>query len=99
MHQRLLEKFLANLHTLHAAADTALQTQDMSTLYTVAHTLKSAALSVGTLALGQLCTELEKAARVHDTVACQRLGAAFHTAVEQAQSAIRAQTEATGNGP
>lgn len=46
---------------------------DSATLGGVAHTLKSAARSVGALRLGELCQRLETAARVGNLQACKNL--------------------------
>jgi CheY-like chemotaxis protein len=70
VHQRLLQKFLINAQTQCTQIETAMAADDLLTLTRVAHTLKSAARSVGALALGELCQCLENAGIAQDHVAC-----------------------------
>jgi CheY-like chemotaxis protein len=84
MHKRLLEKFLANAKEQVASIDTIAAAGKLSETAGVAHTLKSAARSVGALALGELCQQLENAGNAADAAACvalaQRLAEAFEAA-------------------
>ena len=81
MHKRLLDKFLINAQAqvaeITATAATATD-PDTSTLAGVAHTLKSAARSVGALRLGELCQSLETAGRALDAQKCIALAARLH---------------------
>jgi PAS domain S-box-containing protein len=62
MHRRLLTKFLVNAKGQMATMQAAAKTNDLAQLGNTAHTLKSSARTVGALALGELCQELETAA-------------------------------------
>ncbi len=84
MHKRLMEKFLINAKVQVATIDTAATTGGTEVAAGVAHTLKSAARSVGALALGELCQSIETAGNAGDAVACtalaQGLAASFAAA-------------------
>lgn len=73
MQRRLLEKFLANASDQIATITAASTTADLATLGTVAHTLKSAARTVGAMLLGDTCQRLESAARGGDFAAAAAL--------------------------
>ena len=73
LHQRLLEKFLTNAEKQVAEIAAAAAASDTATLAGVAHTLKSAARSVGVLRLGALCQSLETAGRADDGPGCSEL--------------------------
>jgi PAS domain S-box-containing protein len=73
LHKRLLEAFLLNAEKQVAAITASAATRDTSTLAGVAHTLKSAARSVGAQALGELCQSLETAGRAGDATTCSEL--------------------------
>jgi PAS domain S-box-containing protein len=73
LHKRLLDKFLVNAREQVTEILATDKTGDTSTLSGVAHTLKSAARSVGALALGELCQNLERAAYAGDGAQCSRL--------------------------
>jgi CheY-like chemotaxis protein len=73
MHKRLLDKFLINAQTQVTEMTAAALANDTTTLGGVAHTLKSAARSVGALALGELCQQLETAGQAGDASACAEL--------------------------
>jgi CheY-like chemotaxis protein/HPt (histidine-containing phosphotransfer) domain-containing protein len=75
MHRRLLERFLANAATQVAEITAAAAAQQPDALAGVAHTLKSAARSVGALRLGALCQSLETAGRAGDAPQCAALTA------------------------
>jgi PAS domain S-box-containing protein len=80
MHKRLLERFLTN-GTMQVAEITAAAVAcDTAALAGIAHTLKSAARSVGALALGELCQHLETAGRAADAKSCSALAAGLDTA-------------------
>jgi PAS domain S-box-containing protein len=89
MHRRLLEKFLPNAEKQVGAIMLAAAAHDTTSLAAVAHTLKSAARSVGALALGELCQGLETAARAGDVPACSALAAGLEAAFNLAAAAIQ----------
>ena len=70
MHRRLLEKFLINAKQQVAEITAAAAVSDASALAGVAHTLKSAARSVGALRLGELCQRLETTGRAGNAAQC-----------------------------
>jgi CheY-like chemotaxis protein len=84
MHRRLLEKFLINAKFQVAAILAATSGGDVITVAGESHTLKSAARSVGALALGELCDAIESASRAGDTKACQALNAGLPDALAAA---------------
>jgi CheY-like chemotaxis protein/HPt (histidine-containing phosphotransfer) domain-containing protein len=71
----LLEEFLRNAQAQTAAITAAAAANDTTTLAGEAHTLKSAARSVGALALGDLCQNLETAGRAGDAPKCGEMAA------------------------
>jgi PAS domain S-box-containing protein len=83
----LLADFLDSARPQAAALGAALQAGDAVRCGKLAHALKSASRSVGALALGQLCAELELAPSGGD-------GAAHHTRFAAAFSAAAAAIEA-----
>ena len=86
--QRLLRRFLINAQQQRDAVALAAAAGDFSTLMTQSHTLKSAARSVGALALGELCQQLETASNTRDLARCQSLALALPAALAQAQARI-----------
>jgi len=90
MQQRLLAKFLVNAYAQVAEIGVAAQTPDMSRVADVAHTLKSAARTVGALALGELCQQIETAGRAGDAQAGLALVNGLADALAQASEPIRA---------
>lgn len=89
LHRRLLEKFLLNAHMQVLAIQSAAVAGDLHTLAGVAHTLKSAARSVGALALGALCQSLETAGRTNDGPACGTLAPGLELALQSARELIQ----------
>jgi CheY-like chemotaxis protein/HPt (histidine-containing phosphotransfer) domain-containing protein len=89
MHRRLLERFLANAETQVAEITAAAVAKDPATLAGVAHTLKSAARSVGALALGHLCQGLETAGRAGDVPNCEALAQPLPAAFAAASQGIQ----------
>jgi PAS domain S-box-containing protein len=75
MHKRLLEKFLVNSQMQVSEMAQAATASDWATVARVAHSLKSAARSVGALRLGDLCQHLETTGRSGDAETCRTLGA------------------------
>ena len=73
MHRRLLQKFLLNAAAQVAAICAAAHAGQTASVVDAAHTLKSAARSVGALALGELCQALETAGRAGAPAECDAL--------------------------
>jgi len=90
MQQRLLAKFLVNAHAQVANIDAAANAGDTSQMADVAHTLKSSARSVGALALGELCQQIETSGRAGQAQDCLALATALPDALAQAAEKIRA---------
>ena len=88
MHKRLLDKFLTNAEQQVAEITAAALARDTATLAGLAHTLKSAARSVGALALGELCQNLETAGRAGDANQCRALAAGLQAAFAAAAAEI-----------
>jgi CheY-like chemotaxis protein/HPt (histidine-containing phosphotransfer) domain-containing protein len=88
MHRRLLDKFLINATVQVTEITAAAAASDTTTLAGIAHTLKSAARSVGALALGELCQRLETAGRAGDANQCSALAAGLATAFAAAAAEI-----------
>jgi CheY-like chemotaxis protein len=88
MHKRLLAKFLLNAEKQVAEITTAAANRDSAALAGVAHTLKSAARSVGALRLGELCQSLETAARAGDGQQCSALASGLAGEFAAAATAI-----------
>jgi signal transduction histidine kinase/CheY-like chemotaxis protein len=88
LHRRLMSKFLVNARQQVAQAQSANAAQDLEQLAGVVHTLKSAARSVGALALGELCQGLETAARDADAAACDAMLTGLEPAFAVAAHAI-----------
>jgi len=89
MQRRLLTKFLANAQSQVAAMESARATGDLRALTDVAHTLKSAARTVGALALGELCQAMETAGRAGDLHRCMALAQGVPSALTAAQHPIQ----------
>ena len=83
----LLEEFLRNAEDQTADIAAAAVSNDTTTITGVAHTLKSAARSVGALALGELCQSLETAGSTVALPAWETLvhplGASFAAAAQK----------------
>jgi PAS domain S-box-containing protein len=75
MHKRLLGKFLVNVEHQVVEMIKFAAAHDTHSLTAVAHAAKSAARSVGALALGELCQSLEAAGRAGDSLRCSALAA------------------------
>jgi CheY-like chemotaxis protein len=88
MHQRLLEKFLLNAHQQVSSIEAATLAGDAHKAGTVAHTLKSAARSVGAMALGELCQQIETTGHAGNATACTALVQGLAEALAVAQQAI-----------
>ena len=89
VHQRLLEKFLVNAERQLAAIAAAADSDECTALADVAHTLKSAARSVGALRMGERSQCLETAGRAGDTQQCRALAAGLAGELAAATVAIQ----------
>jgi PAS domain S-box-containing protein len=90
LHQRLLDKFLLNSVDQVSRIEAAVLAGDVSHAADVAHMFKSAARSVGALALGDLCQQIETAGHAGDVPGCTKLAAHLAPAFAQAQGLIQA---------
>ncbi len=88
MHQRLLERFLIKAREQVASIEAAALAGDAHKAGTVAHMLKSAARTVGVLALGELCQQIETAGHAGDAPACTALAQGLAQALALSQRAI-----------
>jgi len=88
MHRRFLKKFVANAVGQMASIVTAATSGDLSTAAEIAHKLKSAARSVGALQLGDLCQQMETAARANDREAFSAIVPELKLAHDAAARAI-----------
>jgi PAS domain S-box-containing protein len=93
LHQRLLEKFLSNANQQVNSIETATLAGDAHKAGTVAHTLKSAARSVGAMALGELCQQIETAGLAGDATGCTAMTQGLTEALAAAQQAIHQHLE------
>ncbi len=90
LQKRLLAKFLDNARVQGQQIQAALAGLDLPAVKGLAHTLKSAARSVGALALGELCQQLEAAANSQDLDACIRLAQELPATLDAAIQRIQA---------
>ena len=90
MQRRLLDKFLVNAQVQLAAIGEAALARDSAALAGVAHTLKSAARSVGALHLGELCQTLETAGLAGDATSCSAVATELPQALADVQACITA---------
>ena len=88
MHKRLLGQFLLNVEHQVAEMIKFAAAHDTHSLTSVAHTAKSAARSVGALALGELCQSLETAGRAGDAQRCSALAEGLANEFSAAAAAI-----------
>ncbi len=88
MQQRLLAKFLLNAHRQVAQILAAAQLPAAGVMAGVAHTLKSAARTVGALALGELCQQIETSGRAGDVSACLSQAQGLEAALSAAEQRI-----------
>jgi signal transduction histidine kinase len=89
--KRLLDQFLLGARQQVTQMLVAAAANDTSQLATIAHTLKSAARSVGALRLGELCHLLETAGRAGDAAQCRNGSAELETVLGEASIAINSQ--------
>ena len=88
-HRRLLNRFLDNAPQQCDAIVSAAAEGDFATLNLQAHTLKSAARSVGALALGELCQSLESASRPPDQRICASMAQDLPDALDTVNAHIK----------
>jgi len=86
--QRLLARFLVNAHTQMAGMAAAAESQDIARMAGLAHTLKSAARTVGAMALGERCEQIESAGHSGDAPTCLAQASDLGAALAQAATAI-----------
>jgi CheY-like chemotaxis protein len=94
MHRLLLTKFLPNADKQCQQISAAVESSDLTALAMTAHTLKSAARSVGALALGELCQALEDAGNAGDQTTCSALESDLAGTLAAAAQLILAHLEA-----
>jgi len=90
MHRRLLEKFLQQAQPQVQALCAGQTRTELVTIKELAHTLKSAARTVGALRLGEHCQQIEQSAQDRDTATCHALLNELAEVFEQSQTAITA---------
>jgi PAS domain S-box-containing protein len=88
LQKQLLAKFLRNAQNQMQALDTARADGNLSGITSLAHTLKSAARTVGAMALGELCEAVEAAGRAGDLQSCLEHSQAMPDALAQAEQQI-----------
>jgi PAS domain S-box-containing protein len=88
LHKSLLTKFLANSPEQVGAIARAAVAGDSQTAAGLAHTLKSAARSVGAMALAELCQSIETAGHAGDAAKCRQCAADLDNAYLAAASKI-----------
>ena len=85
---RLLQKFLKNAHAQVKVLNDAEQAGNLQLLAEVAHSLKSAALTIGSFALAELCQRLETAATAKDCFVSFALIAGLSSTYDQVHEMI-----------
>ncbi|MBB1074445.1 PAS domain S-box protein [Rhodoferax sp. 4810] len=90
MQQRLLGKYLVSARAQVANIKRAGQAQDLHAMAELAHALKSASRTVGAMALGDLCQQLETAARNSHATRSSELAALASETFIQAEAKIAA---------
>ncbi|MCB1776602.1 MAG: PAS domain S-box protein [Candidatus Competibacteraceae bacterium] len=89
IHQRLLEKFLVNAQQQMSELLQASKAQNTEMVGQIAHTLKSAARSVGAMRLGELCQQLEYAGKAGDGECCQALSKRLNATFDEVARVLR----------
>ena len=89
MQRRLLEKFLIRAQEQVDALLNAAATGDAATVGSAAHSLKSAARTVGAMQLGELCLEMEKAGKTGDKSTYKTLAERLHETLAAAAEKIK----------
>lgn len=85
---KLLADYLSSVRRLSEDLHGALASDDMSQIGAIAHKLKSSSRSVGALALGDLCAEIENAGKIGDLAALTRDTAKFYSVVAKVEAEI-----------
>jgi signal transduction histidine kinase/CheY-like chemotaxis protein len=88
MQRRLLEKFLPSAHAQVTRIVEAAALADTVTVGNVAHAFKSAARTVGTLQLGEVCEALEAAGKAGDASICSTLATGLAAELSLAEAQI-----------
>jgi PAS domain S-box-containing protein len=88
--RRLLEKFLLLAADQVPGIAQGSAAGDLSSVAGLAHKLKSAARTVGALALGELCQQIESAARAQDGPGCAALASGLNAAFAGPKALIEA---------
>jgi PAS domain S-box-containing protein len=99
LHQQLLTKFLQNALQQVASITQAAQSNDAKAASEVAHKLKSAARTVGAVALGELCQQIETAGVAQNAAQCLALLPSLAAHWAHAQLHIRAHLAQSGGAP
>jgi HPt (histidine-containing phosphotransfer) domain-containing protein len=89
VHQRLLHKFLVSTEQQIEQLELAAKSGQEKTLSSMAHALKSGARSVGAMALGELCHNLNGAASAGDGPLYRQLASELRATFELAAVRIR----------
>ncbi|MCF8211757.1 MAG: Hpt domain-containing protein [Rhodoferax sp.] len=96
MHQRLLKKFLLNARRQINSIEAAMLDGNAPQAADVAHALKSAARSVGALALGEVCEHIEAVGQIDDVektaAAVANLAPTFDRALARIEAHLGAET-------
>jgi CheY-like chemotaxis protein/HPt (histidine-containing phosphotransfer) domain-containing protein len=88
LRQSLLTRFLANSIEQVSSIGSAVAAGDTPKTAGLAHTLKSAARSVGAMALGELCQRIETAGHAGDADQCRQLAADLEATYHAAAAKI-----------
>ena len=94
MQRRLLQNFLPSAGDQCRQIGEAMKVGDLTALAAVAHKLKSAARSIGALALGEHCQCLETAGKAGDLAACSAMTPGLAGALAAAKQRICAHLDA-----
>ena len=84
----MLFEYRASQRRLKVEMQAARATHDLQQIGTIAHKLKSSSRSVGAMALGDLCTELENACRMRALEAIARCMAQFDAELAAVDAAL-----------
>lgn len=95
LQKRLLDKFVNNAQSQVDEMLQAAASGDVVAVAHTAHTLKSAARSVGAMALGALCQAIENAGLAQSTLECQSLASGLEPALRQVVDKIQNQNALT----
>ena len=87
--RQLLGDYLESLRSARAELESAFESGDLAVVAAISHRLKSSSRSVGAMALGHLCSDLERAAKSGDGKAVQGQAGTLATRATDAERAIR----------